>query len=103
MKCRYIPAHKPQKCGLLESSWNDPVAMMERAVEAPADPIAALTQMYAMLRQAPRLPQRAYYSDPMVGIAVEFWKNYNIIVCDYHGNEWKHGEKIKEAHHDNAV
>ena len=100
MKCRYIPAHKPQKCGLLESSWNDPVAMMERAVEAPADPIAALTQMYAMLRQAPRLPQRAYYSDPMVGIAVEFWKNYNIIVCDYHGNEWKHGEKIKEGDHD---
>ncbi len=30
MKCRYQIPHQPRKCGLLNSSWNDPVAMMER-------------------------------------------------------------------------
>lgn len=98
MKCKYQFPHQPQKCGLLISSWNDPVAMLERAAE-PVNPIAALNQMYEMLRQAPQLPYRAYYSDPDIGIAVEFWKNYDIIVCDHHGNEWKRGEKIKEVDH----
>ena len=96
MKCRYTPTHQPQKCGLLKSSWNDPVAMLERAAE-PVDPIAELTRMYEVLKQAPQLPYRAYYSDPMVGIAVDFWKDCDIIVCDHHGNEWKRGEKIKEG------
>ena len=31
MKCRYSLPHQPQKCGLLKSSWNDPVAKMERS------------------------------------------------------------------------
>lgn len=34
MKCRYTLPHQPQKCGLLKSSWNDPVAMMERSARA---------------------------------------------------------------------
>lgn len=102
MKCRYTLPHQPQKCGLLKSSWNDPVAMMERASREAEqiDLIATLNQIYGILRQSPQLPHRAYYSDPVVGIAVEFWKNYDIIVCDHHGNEWKRGEKIKEGDHD---
>ena len=34
MKCKYPLPHQPQKCGLLNSSWNDPVAKMERSVRA---------------------------------------------------------------------
>lgn len=97
MKCKYILPHQPQKCGLLKSPWNDPVAMMERAAAEPDDPIADRNRMYEMLGQAALIPPRAYYNDIMVGIAVKFWKNYNIIVCDHHGNEWKRGEKIKEG------
>lgn len=97
MKCKYTLPHQPQKCGLLKSSWNDPVAKLERAAAEPDDPIADLNRMYEMLGQAALIPHRAYYSDIMVGIAVEFWKNYDIIVCDHHGNEWKRGEKIKEG------
>ena len=99
MKCKYPLPHQPQKCGLLKSSWNDPVARMERAATEPDDPIADRNRMYDMLGQAALIPPCAYYNDIMVGIAVEFWKNYNIIVCDHHGNEWKRGEKIKEGDH----
>lgn len=98
MKCRYQFPHEPQKCGLLNSSWNDPVAMMERAVEM--DSFTELARMFATMERGTYLPYWAYYSDDMVGIAVEFWKNYDITVCDHHGNEWKRGEKIKEGDHD---
>lgn len=97
MKCKYTLPRKPQKRGLIGRSWDDTIAKQERTAEM--DHFTELARMFETKERGVYIPPWAYYSDDMVGIAVEFWKKYDTIVCDCHGNEWKRGEKIKEGDH----
>ena len=104
MKCRYSLPHQPQKCGLLKGPWNDPKAALERFARAKKeesnDVFSKIRRLIMVMEQAERDTKRICVDDDVIDVAVKFWEDSDVLVCDHYGNEWWHGEKIKEGDHE---